>query len=82
MLRGYKNPQVDQLIEKALALPIDDPQHCALGIQAQQLFMNDYLTIFSGKTIATLNARDYVKFYLKGPDRGLIQPWKIYIAQH
>jgi hypothetical protein len=65
-----------------LALPADDPNRCSVSLQAQQVFMDDYLVIFSGKQNVTLNARDYVKNYLKGPDRGLIQPWNIYIAQH
>jgi ABC-type transport system substrate-binding protein len=82
MLKGYKNPKVDQLVEQALALPADDPNRCSVSLQAQQVFMDDYLVIFSGKQNVTLNARDYVKNYLKGPDRGLIQPWNIYIAQH
>jgi peptide/nickel transport system substrate-binding protein len=82
MLKGYKNPKVDQLVEQALGLPVDDPKRCDLSLQAQQVFMDDYQVIFSGIPDTTLNARDYVKNYSKGPDRGLIQPWKMYIAQH
>jgi peptide/nickel transport system substrate-binding protein len=82
MLRGYKNPQVDSLIEKALTLAPDDPQRCDLALQAQKLFMEDNPTILVAKSVATINARDYVANYEKGPDVGLIAPWRIYIKKH
>jgi len=82
MLRGYKNPQVDSLIEKALTLSPDDPQRCDLALQAQKLFMADNPTILVAKSVGTINARDYVAGYEKCPDVGLIAPWRIYIKQH
>jgi ABC-type transport system substrate-binding protein len=82
MLRGYKNPEVDSLIEQALTLPPDDPQRCELTLQAQKLFMEDNPTILVAKPVGTINARDYVANYEKGPDVGLIAPWRIYIKQH
>lgn len=82
MMRGYSNPEVDRLIEQALTLAVDDPQRCALALQAQQVFLNDYPVLFFGIEDVTLNARRYVVNYAKGPDRALIEPWRIYIAQH
>ena len=82
MLRGYSNPDIDALLEEALALPVDNPQRCELTLQAQELFMADYPMIFMGIQITTLNARDYVVGYEKGPDVGLIAPWRIYIKEH
>lgn len=82
MLRGYKNPEVDALLEQALALPPEDPQRCELTLQAQKLYMEDYPTILLGKQQPTINAREYVANYEKGPDVGLIAPWRIYIRQH
>ena len=79
MLRGYANPEVDALIEQAQALPPDDAQRCELTLQAQRLFMEDYPTILLGKGEPTINARDYVAGYEKGPDVGLIAPWRIYL---
>jgi hypothetical protein len=32
-----------------------------------------------GKPVATVNAREYVVGYNKGPDISLIEPWKIQI---
>jgi len=82
MLRGYNNPEVDKLIEQALALPPDDPQRCELTLQAQKLYMEDNPTILVAKVPGTINARDYVANYEKGPDVGLIAPWRIYIKEH
>jgi peptide/nickel transport system substrate-binding protein len=82
MLRGYSNPEVDALIEQALALPADDPQRCELTLQAQRLFMEDNPTILVAKVTPTINAREYVANYEKGPDVGLIAPWRIYIKEH
>lgn len=82
MMRGYSNPEVDALIEEAQSLPSDDPQRCQLALEAQRKFMDDYQFLFIGIPIPTLNARDYVVNYEKGPDVGVIAPWRIYIAEH
>ena len=81
MLRGYSNPEVDALIEEAMALPPEDPQRCELTLEAQRLFMEDNPTILLAKGTPTINAREYVANYEKGPDVGLIAPWRIYIKQ-
>jgi peptide/nickel transport system substrate-binding protein len=82
MLRGYNNPEVDALIDQALSLPPEDPQRCELTLQAQRLFMEDHPTLLLAKPNGSINARDYVAFYEKGPDVGLIAPWRIYIKAH
>lgn len=80
MMRGYSNPEVDSLIDEALITPVDDEQRCALALEAQRVFMEDYHVLFFGIENTTINAREYVQNYIKGPDRGLIAPWMIYIA--
>jgi len=82
IMEGYNNPNVDKLIDQALALPVSDPKRCELALQAQKTFMDDYMSIYFGKPIAYVPARSYVMGYNKGPDRGLIDPWKIYLAKH
>ncbi len=79
---GYKNAKVDELIDQALTLATTDPKRCELALQAQKLFMDDYMVIFFGKPLSYLTTRDYVKNLIFGPDRGVIEPWKIYIAKH
>jgi ABC-type transport system substrate-binding protein len=80
MMRGYVNPEVDSLLDQALAKDVEDLQRCALTQQAQNLFMADYPGIFFGKPTTTLNASARAVNYNKGPDVTLIEPWKIYMA--
>jgi peptide/nickel transport system substrate-binding protein len=81
-MRGYNNPEVDALIEQALATPPEDPQRCELALEAQRVFMNDYQAMLFGAENNSLNAREYVQNYQRGPDRTFIEPWQIYIAAH
>lgn len=82
MMKGYSNADIDALIEEAQSLAADDPQRCELALEAQRLFMDDYQFLFIGIGIDTINARDYVVNYEKGPDVGVIAPWRIYIKVH
>lgn len=82
MLGGYENPEIDAILEEALSLAVDDPRRCELALQAQELFLADYPLIMFGVGVGTLNAREYVVGYEKGPDVGLIAPWRIYIQAH
>jgi peptide/nickel transport system substrate-binding protein len=82
MLNGYKNPQVDALIDEALLTPVEDQARCDQSLEAQRLFMNDYPLLLLADEGLYLNARDYVRNYEKGPDTTLIESWRIYIAEH
>jgi peptide/nickel transport system substrate-binding protein len=81
LLGGYKNERIDELLDQAMVLDPDNPQRCELTLQAQVLFMNDYVVLPFGEGIGGLNARDYVKNYYRGPDVGIIEPWKIVIER-
>ena len=81
MLGGYNNPELDKLIDEALTLAVDDPKRCELALQAQSIFMHDYTCMPFAEEVMTLNAREYVVNYLKGPDVTLIEPWKIYLGK-
>jgi len=81
MLGNYSNPELDALLDQAMMLPPDDPQRCELTRQAQDIFINDHMALHFGKAIMTLNARDYVKGYEKGPDVTIIEPWKVRIEK-
>jgi ABC-type transport system substrate-binding protein len=77
LLGGYVNPEIDAYLDEALTIDPDDPRRCELALKAQELYMNDYLALTFGKKIMSINARDYVKNYFKGPDVGVIEPWNI-----
>jgi peptide/nickel transport system substrate-binding protein len=81
-MRGYNNPKVDALLTEALATPVENPKRCQLAIEAQRIFMDDYMVIFFGMPESYISARDYVVNYNKGPDVSLIEPWKIYMKAH
>lgn len=81
-LGGYSNPEIDVLLDEALLLPVEDPTRCDLPTEAQRLFLDEYPVMFLAEEDATLNARGYVRNYVKGPDVSLIEPWKIYIGEH
>jgi peptide/nickel transport system substrate-binding protein len=80
MMLGYNNPQVNALLEEAIALPVDDPKRCELTQEAQRVFMNDYQGIFFSIPESYGSVSSPVKNFLRGPDVGLIEPWKIYIG--
>lgn len=82
IMAGYKNPEVEALIEQAQATPVDDPKRCELTLEAQRKFMDDYMVLFFGNPDSSRVVREYVKNLISGPDVSLIEPWKIYIAAH
>ena len=77
MLAGYNNAELDALVDEALTLSPDDPERCELARQAQEQYTNDFVQMHFGKPVATINARDYVEGWNRGPDISLIEPWKI-----
>lgn len=81
LLPGYENPDVDGPIFEAMPLDADAPRRCELAKEAAVAFMEDYVQLPFGKLQMTLNSRDYVKNYFKGPDIGVIEPWKIYLEK-
>lgn len=82
IMRGYNNSKVDALLTEALSTPVENPKRCQLAVEAQRIFMDDYMVIFFGIPESYISARDYVVNYNKGPDVSLIEPWKIYVKAH
>ena len=81
MLRGYNNPEVDRLIEEAQAVSPDDPARCELTRAAQELFMADRVGMFFGIPERYGSVGEEVAFFERGPDVGLIAPWRIYMRE-
>ena len=80
MMRGYNNPEVDALLDEALALSPDDSGRCEKTQQAQELFMNDHQGIFFSIPESYGMVSGRVQGFNRGPDVGLIAPWKIYLT--
>jgi peptide/nickel transport system substrate-binding protein len=79
-LGGYKNPEVDKLLDQAATLPVDDPQRIALAQKAQMLFRDDWTFIPWHHTIEPRLAMPQVKDAAKNLDWQYIDPWNITIA--
>ena len=80
MMKGYQNAEVDALLEEALSLSPDDPGRCGNTQQAQEIFMNDYQGIFFSIPESYGMVSGRVKNFERGPDVGLIAPWRIYLS--
>ncbi len=81
MLKGYNNPEVDRLIEEAQALSPDDPGRCEKTRAAQELFMADRVGMFFGIPEGYGSVGEEVANFERGPDVGLIAPWRIYMRE-
>ncbi|HUV95535.1 MAG TPA: ABC transporter substrate-binding protein [Anaerolineae bacterium] len=81
LLGGYKNEKVDALLDEALGIDPDDPRRCELALEAQRVFMDDYHTLAFGQEVMRQNVREYVKNMYRGPDVGVVEPWKIKIEK-
>ena len=81
MLRGYMNPEVDRLIEEAQTVSPDDPARCELTRAAQELFMADRVGMFFGIPEGYGSVGEEVAAFERGPDVGLIAPWRIYMRE-
>lgn len=81
MLAGYSNNMLDSYLDEALQLEVVDPRRLELAYLAQKAYLDDYVLLHFGKATPTLNAREYVKNYFRGPDISLIEPWKIKVAK-
>ena len=81
MLKGYNNPEVDALIEAAQALSPDDPGRCENTRAAQELFMADRVGMFFGIPEGYGSVGEEVANFERGPDVGLIAPWRIYMRE-
>jgi peptide/nickel transport system substrate-binding protein len=81
LLGGYVNPEIDALLDEALTLDPDDPRRCELALEAQRVFMDDYHALTWGQEVMRLNVREYVKNMYRGPDVGVVEPWKIMIEK-
>ncbi|HUV95536.1 MAG TPA: ABC transporter substrate-binding protein [Anaerolineae bacterium] len=81
LLGGYVNEKIDALLDEALAIDPDDPRRCELALEAQRLFMDDYVTLTWGDAASYFTRSEYVKNWYRGPDMGVIEPWKIKIEK-
>lgn len=76
---GYKNEEIDKLLQQASVLGVDDPQRNQLAWQAQKLFRDDYMYIPYFYQTASKYAMPWVKNYAVTIDENVSEPWNVYI---
>jgi peptide/nickel transport system substrate-binding protein len=74
---GYLNPAVDQLIEEASALPTSDPNRNLKAIEAEKLFMADWLAIPWYNEGPVMHMMPWVLNYGRNIDWQVVEPWNI-----
>ena len=74
---GYKNDEIDRLLDEGAALPFEDPRRTELAQQAQRLFREDYMHLPWYYTVAPRFAMPIVKGVSKNLDLQYIEPWNI-----
>jgi peptide/nickel transport system substrate-binding protein len=74
---GYKNEQVDQLIDQALALPFDDPNRVALSLEAEKLATDEFLWIPFNVGAPLTHGMPWVLNLSKNIDWQVIEPWNL-----
>jgi peptide/nickel transport system substrate-binding protein len=79
---GYKNPEVDRLLEEASTKAADDPQRIELALQAHELFLEDYMFIPYYFQNMPRYAMPWVKNWSKNLDWQVVEPWNVTIEPH
>lgn len=80
-LGGYKNPEIDKLLEEASTKPVDDPQRILLAQEAQKIFRDEYLYIPYYYDVMSKWAMPWVMNFDKNDDWQVIEPWNVYIDE-
>lgn len=78
-LGGFKNAEIDSLLDQAKALGISDPQRNKLVQQAQRIFRDQYLYIPYYYDISSKWAMPWVVGLNRNDDWQCIEPWSVYI---
>jgi len=79
-LGGWKNDEVDRLLELASTKAVGDPDRIKLAQQAQRIFRDQYLFIPYYYDIMSKWAMPWVEGMEKNDDWQVIEPWNIYIT--
>lgn len=76
-LGGYKDAQVDQLLDEAALLKVDDPERDAKAREAQRIFRDQFLMIPWYHEVMSQWAMPQVKGFTKNLDWQVIEPWAV-----
>lgn len=78
---GYKNAEVDRLLDEASVKGVDDPDRIKLAQQANRLFREDYAFIPWDITPTSAFAMPWVKNAGRNIDWQIFEPWNVSIEK-
>jgi peptide/nickel transport system substrate-binding protein len=79
---GYSNPEVDRLLEEAYVLASDDPRRNELAMEAEQVFLEDYMFIPYFHHNLARNAMPWLENWEHNLDWQVVEPWKVSVTPH
>lgn len=77
---GYRNEEIDRLLDEALMKPVEDPDRIALAQKAQRLFREDWAFLPWYAEVMSRWALPSVKGMDKNLDWQVFAPWEISFA--
>ncbi|SNY92952.1 peptide/nickel transport system substrate-binding protein [Cohaesibacter sp. ES.047] len=80
-LGGYKNEEIDALLEDASVKGVKDPKRIELAQQAQRLFRDDWVYIPYYYDVMSKWAMPWVQNFDKNDDWQVIEPWNVTIDE-
>lgn len=78
---GYKNAEIDALLEEAATKGVDDPQRIELAQKAQRIFRDDWQYIPYYYGVMSKWAMPWVENFDKNDDWQVIEPWNVTIDE-
>jgi len=78
---GYKNSEVDSLLDQASVKGVDDPDRIKLAQQADRLFRDDFAFIPWDITPTSAFAMPWVKNAGRNIDWQIVEPWNVSIEK-
>jgi peptide/nickel transport system substrate-binding protein len=78
---GYKNPEVDRLLDEASIKGVDDPDRIKLAQEANRIFREDWAFIPWDVTPTSAFAMPWVKNAGRNIDWQIVEPWSVYIEK-
>lgn len=78
-LGGYSNPEIDALLDESATIPPDDPRRLELALEAQDLFLADWMFVPYYFQNMPRYAMPWVQNWSKNLDWQVVEPWNVTI---
>lgn len=78
---GYKNAEIDSLLEQASAMGVDNPDRVGFAQKAQRIFHDEWMYIPYYYDVMSKWAMPWVQNFDKNDDWQVIEPWNVTIDE-